>query len=210
MAAQPRTLDDVRQDLAQNPIDLDAITSPEVARDVAIKTFRGCYAQVSREYLTGPRDASGVAWKRSDEVTADLPDGSEVTTTVTRIVTDDAGNHLLLLKGKHEVTDPDDTKRKIALQVAPTEARRPNATKNDPVYQLVAKLASVLSNPLPAVDPTAPAADVTETDDATTRPAEDATAPVTTQEKTEQDDAGISSDIMEIMSQFNENLGFSS
>lgn len=100
-----RTLEDVRARLVEHPIKVADDMSASEARELALKVFAGCEREVIDKYLTGPKDACGIAVKRGDPIVITDPDHKKFgeTTTVTRIARD--GDVVRIFgKGKFETT----------------------------------------------------------------------------------------------------------
>lgn len=99
------TLEDVRARLIEHPIKVADDMSAAEASELALKVFAGCEREVIEKYLTGPRDACGIAVKRGDPIVITDPNHKKFgeTTTVTRTVRDGGVVHVVG-KGKFETT----------------------------------------------------------------------------------------------------------
>lgn len=99
------TLEDVRARLIEHPIKIADDMSAAEAHELALKVFAGCEHEVIDKYLTGPRDACGIAVKRDDPIIITDPNHKKFgkTTTVTKIVRDGDVVHIFG-KGKFETT----------------------------------------------------------------------------------------------------------
>lgn len=135
------TLEELRENLTKNPPELATDMTKEEASAKALELFEGCEQEVIDTYLTGPKDADGIAYKRGDTLKIDDPENKHFQehANITRIVRD--GDNVTLVCNKKFQTTPENAVR---------------VQDPDPVRDVVSKLAKILREDGPINDPTAP------------------------------------------------------